>query len=60
MPRHRAMWRVTHNSLFSPLSKQTTKEKDKTLNRFLGNKVVIIAKIAVKEEFPRVTRMSIK
>ena len=35
-------------------------EKYRKLNRFLGIKVVIVAKIALQEEFPRVTTMSIK
>ena len=35
-------------------------EKDRKLNRFLGIKVVIMAKIALYEEFPRVTTMSKK
>ena len=30
-------------------------EKDRKINRFLGIKVVIMAKIALQEEFPRVT-----
>ena len=34
-------------------------EKYRKVNRFLGIKVVIMAKIALQEEFPRVTTMSI-
>ena len=52
---HCATWCIVHNFLFSPLSK---KKKNKV--KRIGNKAVIIIKIAVWEEFPWVTRMSIK
>ena len=42
MPWHHAMWCVVHNFLFSPLSK-----KKKTKVKRIGNKAVIIIKIAV-------------
>ena len=48
MPWHHAMWCVAQNFLFSPLlKKKTQSEKDRELNRFLGNRAVIITKIAV-------------